>query len=179
MAVEARWCRLSAEASVAWLFPRDDMSPSSIVKDIASAPPINSGIKFSTHRPSFVSTMTTSVDRRRIPGPPSSYPALPLSAYTSTPAHSPQSPQQRNRASNEPRKICSSSFLSSSDPSSANKSRFLSPRFRIHGNILPINSSRGLCPRPTSTPSQHTLYPNPPTQHHFLPPPLQRRSSSP
>ena len=127
----------------------------------------------------FVSTMTTAVDRRRIPGPPSSYPALPLSSYTSTPSPWLQSSQQRNRASHEPRKICSSSSVSSSNSSPPNKSHFFSPRLRIHRNIFPINSSFRLRPRPASTPSQHTIYPNPATQHHFLSPPLQRPSSPP
>lgn len=52
------------------------------------------------------SIMTTAVDRRRIPGPTSSYPALPLSAYTSTTSSVPT--QKRDRPSLEPRRICTS-----------------------------------------------------------------------
>src|SRR5271170_5488350 len=51
--------------------------------------------------------MTTAADRRRIPGPPSSYPAQPISSHI-TPTHDEASIPQRERPPLEPRRICKS-----------------------------------------------------------------------
>jgi hypothetical protein len=128
-------------------------------------------------------------DRRRIPGPPSSYPALPFSSHTPGSSPSSQTTKKRTRNGNEPRKICPPPLLAlfSLLPvlseltlfSLATKSGFLRPGVGIHRNSETINPPHSLHPRTSSTSPKHALHADPPTQHHLLPPPLLWGPSSP
>src|SRR5436305_7635003 len=113
--------------------------------------------------------MTTAADRRRIPGPTSSYPALPLSSYISqqgTKEVIPTSRQRRDRPLHEPRKICT--FLSCifTNVSSTNQSNNNCPGVSIHRNIVTIDASSSVNSWTPSSPAEYSIFPYNPSEHH-------------
>src|SRR4051812_3901077 len=125
---------------------------------------------------SILPTMTTAADRRRIPGPASSYPALPLAAYTS---HSVPTPTpNRTRNALEARKLCTLILCLSDTISYTDRFDDNCSRLGIHRNIVSCNSFSSLNSWSSAVALNLIIYPDPSTQHRFLPSPFQRRQSS-
>ena len=117
---------------------------------------------------STLRAMTTAADRRRIPGPASSYAALPLSAYTSDAPLAPSA--KRTRPALEARKLCTSFRVTSSNTwnSHTDRSDDNCSRICIHRDILSINTSRSLYPRTSSPSLDFSIYSHRATQYHLL-----------